>query len=170
MFVFAWSANELPNTIVIVVNILNNVPAFVRFLFQPKHNHLYKAACQYKNKHTWVYEWLSTPPALDIDDKEHASQQQERQTAHTHDIGQRPEETNHRQHFTTTATFYSAHLGITKIWAEWCEKQCKHTQSINLLQINNTQSLSYKLWGSLLDLSIASAYGSLACASWSCAS
>lgn len=39
---------------------------------------------------TWIKERLSSPPAPDVDDEIHASQQQERQSAHTHHIGQRP--------------------------------------------------------------------------------
>lgn len=47
---------------------------------------------------TWIYEWLSTPPTLDISDKVHASEEQEGEAAHTHHIGQWPGETDHQQH------------------------------------------------------------------------
>ena len=46
---------------------------------------------------TWIYEWLSAPPALDISDNVHASQEQEGETAHTQHVGQRPGETDHQQ-------------------------------------------------------------------------
>lgn len=55
---------------------------------------------------TWVYERLSAPPALDVSDKVHASQQQEGKTAHACHIGQRPGETDHQRCFTTTPAQY----------------------------------------------------------------
>lgn len=40
--------------------------------------------------HPWVNEGLAAPPAFNVHDEIHDSQQEERETAHTGDIRQRP--------------------------------------------------------------------------------
>lgn len=60
-------------------------------------NRSFELCCCWLVRSTWVKERLPSPPAFHINDEEHDSQQQEGETSHGRDVGQRPAESQRHE-------------------------------------------------------------------------